>query len=261
MPTTPYPGTSNRRTGRPPVAIVTGGSRGLGRALVAGLLDQSWTVVTDARTSEALADAAAELLTAHGLADDGGTDRLEAIAGDVGDPRHRADLLAAADRAGGIDLLVLSAGDLGPSPLPHLADLEPDDLAEVLRANVVAPHALLRDALPTLRRSRGTVIAVTSDAAVEPYEGWGAYGASKAALEHLARVLAEEEPDLTVHRVDPGDLRTAMHQAAFPGEDISDRPEPETAVPGIVELLRRHPPSGGRWRAQDLAPEPSGEAV
>lgn len=232
-----------------PVALVTGGSRGLGRALVAGLLADGWHVVTDGRDAGRLRDTATELAAAGGA-----TARLDALAGDVADPTHRAELLATAERAGGLDLLVLNAGDLGPSPLPHVADLDPADLAAVLAANVVAPHALTRDALPALRHRGGTVVAVTSDAAAEAYEGWGAYGASKAALEHLARVLATEEPDVAVHRIDPGDLRTDMHQAAFPGEDITDRPEPASAVPGILAVVHRRPPSGGRWAAQDEAP-------
>ncbi|QXC63372.1 SDR family oxidoreductase [Aquihabitans sp. G128] len=236
-----------------PVALVTGGSRGLGRALVDGLLADGWSVVTDGRDADRLAATAAELRAADPTAGD----RLVALAGDAADPAHRDDLLAATDAAGGLDLLVLNAGDLGPSPLPRLADLGEDDLAAVLAANVVAPHALARAALPQLRAAHGTVVAVTSDAAAEAYEGWGAYGASKAALEHLARVLAEEEPDLAVHRIDPGDLRTDMHQAAFPGEDISDRPEPATAVPGILAVVHRRPPSGGRWQAQAVTADPT----
>ena len=218
------------------VALVTGGSRGLGRALVAGLVDAGWAVVTDGRDPTALA----------------GSPATRAIAGDVGDVDHRRELLEATAALGRLDLLVLNAGPLGPSPLPRLDGLTDRDLADTLAANVVAPHALTRDALPQLRATGGTVVAITSDAAAEAYEGWGAYGASKAALEHLARVLAEEEPALTVLRVDPGDLRTDMHQAAFPGEDISDRPLPEVAVPGILALVDRRPATGGRWRAQDV---------
>lgn len=245
-----------------PVAIVTGGSRGLGRALVAGLLADGWSVVTDSRDADRLAATAADLVgdptDPNDRGDSRGTDRLVPIAGDVADPAHRQDLLSeAAGRFGRLDLLVLNAGDLGPSPLPQVADLSDDDLSGVLGANVVAPHALTRDALPALRAAAGTVVAITSDAAAQAYEGWGAYGASKAALEHLARVLAEEEPTVAVHRIDPGDLRTDMHQAAFPGEDISDRPEPEAAVPGIISVVRRRPPSGGRWKAQDVTADPS----
>ena len=155
-----------------------------------------------------------------------------------------------AERLGGPHLVVLNAGDLGPSPLPHVADLAPDDLTALFDANVVGPLRLLQRALPSLRRTHGTVVAITSDAAAEAYEGWGGYGATKSALEHLARVLAEEEPDVTVLRVDPGDLRTDMHQAAFPGEDISDRPLPDVAVPGILALVHRRPTSGERFSAQ-----------
>ena len=245
MTTPTTPSTPGDRT---PVALVTGGSPGPGRALAAGLRAEGWSVVIDGRDAHTLA-AATEAIDAA-TADRPG--RLVALAGDVGDGTHRFALLDATRALGGVDLLVLNAGALGPSPLPRLADLRPTDLADVLAANVVAPHALTHDALPQLRATHGTVVAVTSDAAVEAYEGWGAYGASKAALEHLARVLAEEEPDIRVHRVDPGDLRTDMHQAAFPGEDISDRPEPASAIPGFLALLARPPATGGRWRAADL---------
>ncbi|CAN5560661.1 SDR family oxidoreductase [soil metagenome] len=241
-----------------PVALVTGGSRGLGRALVAGLLADGWRVVTDGRDAHRLAATVAELVDDRPDT----RERLIALTGDVGAAEHRQDLVAAATTAGGLDLLVLNAGDLGPSPLPRLADLTSADLAAVLAANVVAPHALVHDALPLLRSTGGTVVAITSDAAAEAYEGWGAYGASKAALEHLARVLAEEEPTLAVHRIDPGDLRTDMHQAAFPGEDITDRPLPESSVPGILAIVRRRPPSGGRWsttaETADTAAVPEG---
>lgn len=249
---------ASREPERPKVALVTGGSRGLGRALVAGLWQAGWSVVTDGRDAHRLA------ATARAIEPPAHDDRpdtipvpeLVAIAGDQGDAAHRFALLDATRQRGGVSLLVLNAGDLGPSPLPRLADLAPSDLAAVLHANVVAPHALVRDALPQLRASHGTVIAITSDASAEAYEGWGGYGASKAALEHLARVLAEEEPDVTVLRVDPGDLRTDMHQAAFPGEDISDRPAAEAAVPGLLALAARPPATGTRWRAQGLADLP-----
>ena len=233
------------------VAVVTGGSRGLGRALVAGLLDDGWTVVTDARRADTLATTAATLVAEHAGGD---TDRLVALAGDQRDPVHVDDLVTDAERLGGPHLVVLNAGDLGPSPLPHVADLGPDDLSALFDANVVGPLRLVQRALPTLRRTHGTVVAVTSDAAAEAYEGWGGYGATKSALEHIARVLAEEEPDVTVLRVDPGDLRTDMHQAAFPGEDISDRPLPDVAVPGILALVHRRPTSGERFAAQQEVP-------
>lgn len=231
-----------------PVALVTGGSRGLGRALVLGLLEAGWSVVTDGRRADVLS-AATEAARAR-FGDAVVDTHLDAIPGDVASATHRRELIAAIDRRGRLDLLVLNAGDLGPSPLPRLADLDPDDLSAVLSANVTVPHALTRDLLPALRADRATVVAITSDAAAEAYPGWGAYGASKTALEHLARVLAEEEPTLAVHRVDPGDLRTDMHQAAFPGEDISDRPEADVAVPGILAIVGARPASGGRWSAQ-----------
>jgi NAD(P)-dependent dehydrogenase (short-subunit alcohol dehydrogenase family) len=215
------------------VAIVTGASRGLGRALARGLVGAGWRVVLDARTGDELAGVVAQL----GAAATG-------ITGDVTDPAHRAALVAAASRLGGLDLLVHNAGILGPSPQPPLAGYPLDVLRQVFEVNLVAPLALTQLALPALRRRRGAVAAVTSDAAVAPYPGWGGYGAAKAALEQAAAVLAEEEPDVTVWRVDPGDLRTRMHQEAYPGQDISDRPEPETVVPAFLKLLADRPPSG-----------------
>jgi NAD(P)-dependent dehydrogenase (short-subunit alcohol dehydrogenase family) len=174
------------------------------------------------------------------------------VPGDVTDAAHRRELVAAATRLGGLDLLVNNAGALGPSPLPPLASYPPDALADVLDANVVAPVTLTQLALPLLRASqRGAVLNVTSDAAVEPYEGWGGYGASKAALEQASNVLAAEEPGIRVWWVDPGDMRTRMHQDAFPGEDISDRPPPEESVPGVLALIDRHAPSG-RYRAKEV---------
>jgi NAD(P)-dependent dehydrogenase (short-subunit alcohol dehydrogenase family) len=176
------------------------------------------------------------------------------VAGDITDEDHRHDLTAAAFELGGLDLVVNNAGTLGTSPLPSLADYPLDDLRIAFEVNVVAPLALLQDTLPLLLDApQPRVINVTSDAAVEAYEGWGGYGAGKAALEHLGAVLAAEFPALTVWSVDPGDLRTAMHQAAFPGEDISDRPEPSSAVPGFLELIDSDRPSG-RYRVAELIP-------
>lgn len=229
-------------------AIVTGASRGLGRALAGGLAGAGWRLVIDARTATDLADARAEL-TAGGA-------EVVAVPGDVTDPAHREELHAAAAAAGGANLLVLNAGALGPSPLPPLAELRTADLQAVLEANLVAPLALARLVLPQLRARRGAVLAVTSDAAVEPYPGWGAYGASKAGLEQAIAVLGAEEPDLTVWRVDPGDLRTRMHQDAFPGADISDRPPPATVVPALLRLVTERLPSG-RYRAADLRSVPA----
>lgn len=225
-----------------PVAIVTGGSQGLGLALSTALAAEGWSVVTDARDGSALAAAVADL----------GPGTVHALPGDITDPAHRAALVADARNLGGIDALVASAGALGPSPLPRLEDYPLDALREVLETNVVAQVGLVQQSLPHLRAG-GVVVLVTSDAAREAYEGWGGYGASKAALEQIAAVLAEERPDLHVYAADPGDLRTAMHQAAFPGEDISDRPLPETAVPGLRRLLDGTLPSG-RYRAADLEP-------
>jgi NAD(P)-dependent dehydrogenase (short-subunit alcohol dehydrogenase family) len=223
-------------------AIITGGSRGLGLALARRLSADGWGVVIDGRDAEALEAAAAEL----------GPGRVEAIAGDVTDARHRAALVAAAGRLGGLDLLVNNASTLGPTPLPPVAELAPADLGEIITVNVLAPLALIQLALPLLERSQGTIINVSSDAAVEGYEGWGGYGASKAALEQLSRVLAVEVPDVRVHWVDPGDMRTRMHQDAFPGEDISDRPLPEASVPGFVALVSE-PHRSGRYQAREVA--------
>jgi NAD(P)-dependent dehydrogenase (short-subunit alcohol dehydrogenase family) len=190
-------------------AIVTGASAGLGRAVAHDLAAAGWAVVIDARTAADLEAVAAELHTAHPAA------TVTAVVGDVADPDHRRDLVAAAgDR---LDLLVASAGTLGPHPLPRLADLRLPDLERTLRTNVVAQVGLVQQALPALRAAGGAVVAVTSDAAVEAYEGWGAYGASKAAFEQVAHVLGVEEPDLAVYRLDPGDMRTRMHADAFPG--------------------------------------------
>ena len=216
-----------------PVAIITGGSRGLGRALAEDLARDGWDVVVDARHLPTLPSG------------------LHGIEGDVSDPQHRAALVDAARALGGLDLLVNNASVLGASPLPHLADHDVDALTEVYRVNVVAPLALTQLALPLLRASHGAVVNITSDAAVEAYEGWGGYGSSKAALEQLSNVLAVEEPEIRVWAFDPGDMRTQMHQDAFPGEDISDRPDPGTVVPALRRMLAELPPSG-RVRAADV---------
>ena len=230
-----------------PVAIVTGASRGLGLALATGLASAGWRLVVDARTAGPLTGAAAGLAALT---------TVVALPGDVTDPAHRRALADAADRLGGPDLLVNNAGILGPSPQPPLADYPPAALREVYEVNVVAPLALARTVLPGLRRRGGSVVNITSDAAVEPYPGWGGYGSAKAALDQAGRVLAAEEPDVRVWAFDPGDLRTRMHQEAFPGEDISDRPLPETVVPAFLRLLSTRPASG-RLRASDLLAEVS----
>jgi NAD(P)-dependent dehydrogenase (short-subunit alcohol dehydrogenase family) len=229
-------------------AIVTGASRGLGLALARHLAAAGWDLVLDARGAAALAAAADQVGAA-------GPGTVVAIPGDVADPRHAAALAEAAaglgDRPGHIDLLVNNASTLGPSPLPRLATTPLPALAHTLATNVVGPLGLVQAALPALRAARGTVVAVTSDAAVEGYEGWGGYGASKAALEQLSRVLAAEEPTLAVYWVDPGDMNTQMHQDAFPGEDISDRHDPADRAPAIARLVEDRPPSG-RYRVDDL---------
>jgi len=226
-----------------PVALITGASRGLGRALARSLAADGWHLVVDARGAPALEEAAGELRSA-------GAASVEAVTGDVADPEHRGRLVAAAERRGRLDALVNNASVLGPSPQPQLADYPLDVLRQVYEVNTVSPLALTQAALPLLERSGGRIVDVTSDAAVEGYEGWGGYGSSKAALEQLNNVLAAEHPRLRVYRVDPGDLRTQLHAEAFPGEDISDRPEPDVAVPGLRRLLEGDLPSG-RYRAQE----------
>jgi NAD(P)-dependent dehydrogenase (short-subunit alcohol dehydrogenase family) len=226
-------------------AIVTGASRGLGLALAKALAERGRRLVVDARGAEALEAARAEIARAGG--------EVIAIAGDVADPRHRRALVEAAGDE--IDLLVNNASLLGPSPLPALAELPLGALEEVHRANVLGPLGLIQAALPRMRPG-ARILNVTSDAAVEPYEGWGGYGSSKAALEQLTRILAAEHPDLRVYAVDPGDMRTRMHQDAFPGEDISDRPPPEESVPGLLALIEGELPSG-RYAAREVAPSPA----
>lgn len=222
------------------VAVVTGAGRGFGLALTTALAGRGTIVIACGRDAGRLRTATADL---PGVC---------AVPADITDPDGRAAIVAAADAAGGLDLLVHNAGELGPSPLPRLADLPVDALRAVLETTLVAPLALTQLALPLLRESAApTILTLSSDAAVEAYAGWGGYGCAKAALDHLAAVLAVEEPGMRVHAVDPGDMRTAMHQRAFPGEDISDRPEPATVVPAFLRLLDERPPSG-RHRAADL---------
>jgi NAD(P)-dependent dehydrogenase (short-subunit alcohol dehydrogenase family) len=223
-------------------AIITGASRGLGLALARTLAEHGWTLIIDARTEEALESARAELSRST---------RVIAIPGDVTDPEHREDLAEAAREAGGVDALVNNASILGPSPQPELLDYPLDVLEQVYHSNVISPLALIQ-ALNNQLKPQARIINVTSDAAVEPYEGWGGYGSSKAALEQLSNILAAENPGLRVYRVDPGDMRTQMHQEAFPDEDISDRPLPEESVPGFMELLTGDLPSG-RYEARELA--------
>jgi short-subunit dehydrogenase len=229
-----------------PVAVVTGASRGLGRALASALAEAGYRLIIDARDGAVLEAAAAELASRHGW-------RVTAIPGDIGDRAHRASLAAAAADLGGASLLINNAGTLGAAPLPALADYPPEQLLAAFAVNVVAPIALTQLLLPGLRRLGGAVLNVTSDAAVEAYAGWGGYGAAKAALEQASNVLAAEESVLRVWWIDPGDLRTRMHQEAFPGEDISDRPLPELVAPAFLRLITERMPSG-RYRAADLCP-------
>jgi NAD(P)-dependent dehydrogenase (short-subunit alcohol dehydrogenase family) len=222
-----------------PTALVTGASKGFGRAVARELSARGWRLVVDARDPAALERAAAEFPGAV------------AVPGDVTDPLHRKALAATVDGLGGIDLLVNNASELGPSPLPPLRSLALDAMRALYETNVLAPLALIQLLLPALASAGGTIVNISSDAAVEAYEGWGGYGPSKAALDHLSAVLAAEEPQVRVYALDPGDMRTDMHQRAFPGEDISDRPEPAAAVPALLRLIDERPLSG-RYRAADL---------
>jgi NAD(P)-dependent dehydrogenase (short-subunit alcohol dehydrogenase family) len=228
-----------------PVALITGGSRGLGLALARSLAADGWSLVIDARGAEALEAARAELSAAAPGA------QIVAVAGDVAHPDHRAALAVAIHALGRLDLLVNNASILGPSPLPPLARYPLAALARVLDVNAIAPLALIQLLLADLEPSHGRILNISSDAAVEGYEGWGGYGSSKAALDQLTRVLAAEHPDLRVYSVDPGDMRTQMHQEAFPGEDISDRPGPDESVPALRRLIHGDLPSG-RYRASEL---------
>ncbi len=232
-----------------PIAVVTGASRGLGHALAGALASAGYRLIIDARDGQALAAAAAALRSRHDLP----AGAVLALPGDIADAAHRAELAAASAAAGGASLLVNNAGTLGASPLPALADYPVGALRAALEVNVVAPVALTQLLLPGLREHGGAVLTITSDAAVEAYAGWGGYGAAKAALEQACHVLAAEEPAVRVWRVDPGDLRTQMHQQAFPGADISDRPLPGSVMPAFTRLISERMPSG-RYRAADLMP-------
>ena len=230
--------TRNKRT-----ALITGASRGLGLALVRELARRGWQLIIDARGEAALKDTYRELSEYT---------QVTAVAGDVTDRAHQRALAAASRALGGLDAVVNNASVLGPSPQPELLSYPLPTLAEVFQANVIAPLGVLQAVQNTLKPG-ARIINVTSDAGVEAYEGWGGYGASKAALEQLSAVLAEENPGWRVYWVDPGDMRTQMQQEAFPGEDISDRPLPEASVPGFVALLEGDWPSG-RYAARDIAP-------
>lgn len=224
------------------VALITGGSAGFGRALAEVLADRGWSLVLDGRDPDRLEGAVEQLRKAT---------TVRAVAGDVSLASHRAALSAAVAELGGLDLLVNNASTLGVSPLQNLSQLSLETFQNILDVNVVAPLALAQLFLDDLKGRDGAIINVTSDAGIEPYETWGGYGSSKAALEHLSAIMAVEQPALRIYWVDPGDMRTQMHQDAFPGEDISDRPLPEAVVPGFMALIDHAMPSG-RYRATEL---------
>ncbi|MDP9317414.1 MAG: SDR family oxidoreductase [Chloroflexota bacterium] len=225
-------------------ALITGASRGLGLALARALAQRGWTLIVDARGSAALAAAQSEL---------GALTHVIALLGDITDGAHRQALAQAAREVGGLDVVVNNASVLGPSPQPDLLHYPLDVLEQVYRTNVVAPLAVVQAVAGTLKPD-ARIINISSDAAVEAYAGWGGYGSSKAALEQLSAILAAEQPQWRVYWVDPGDMRTDMQQAAFPGEDISDRPLPETSIPGLLELIEGDRPSG-RYVARALMAE------
>jgi NAD(P)-dependent dehydrogenase (short-subunit alcohol dehydrogenase family) len=226
-----------------PVALITGGSAGLGLALATALAERDWDLIIDARGEHDLRTAAAALGS-----------RAVALPGDVTDPIHRRELAETAAGFGSLDLLVNNAGGLGPSPLPTLAEFPLGELESIFRVNVQAPLGLIQLTLPLLSAATGTIVNISSDAAVEAYPGWGGYGCTKAALDQLTAVLGAEltltDPGLRIYGFDPGDLRTATHQRAFPGQDISDRPEPADVVPTLLRLITDRP-AGGRYRSSD----------
>ncbi|MBU3062793.1 SDR family NAD(P)-dependent oxidoreductase [Nocardia sp. NEAU-G5] len=219
-------------------ALITGASAGLGRATALALAARGWDLIITARGLEPLARVRE-------------TTGAMALAGDVADPAHRAQLASALAELDRLDLVINNASALGPSPMPRLADYPLGEFTAVLATNIVAPLAILQITALKLRAGNGIAVDISSDAAIAPYEGWGGYGASKAALDQLTAIFAAENPELSVYSFDPGDMRTAMHQAAFPGEDISDRPEPETVVPALLHLIDNRPASG-RYIASEL---------
>ncbi|WP_019928797.1 SDR family oxidoreductase [Nocardia sp. BMG111209] len=221
-------------------ALITGASAGFGRALALALAERGWDLILTARHLEPLI----RVRDATGAI---------AVAGDVADPQHRDRLARVVGELDRLDLVVNNASALGPSPMPALADLAPAELGDLLTTNVVAALAILQLTRSALLAAHGIAVNISSDAALGAYPGWGGYGCSKAALDQLTAIFGVENPDLRVYSFDPGDMRTAMHQAAFPGEDISDRPEPETVVPAFRHLIDSRPPSG-RYLAADLTP-------
>jgi NAD(P)-dependent dehydrogenase (short-subunit alcohol dehydrogenase family) len=223
-----------------PTAVITGASMGLGRATAHALAERGWSLVVDARRAGALAGAMR------------GLPGVTVLPGDVTDPAHRVNLAAEVHRMGRLDLLVNNASRLGPSPQPELRSYPLDELSRVYAANVFAPLALIQLLAGPLAAAAGTIVNVSSDAATEAYPGWGGYGSAKAALDQLTAILAAEQPGLRCYAFDPGDMRTDLHQQAFPGADISDRPEPDLAAAALLRLITGRPPSG-RYRAADLS--------
>jgi NAD(P)-dependent dehydrogenase (short-subunit alcohol dehydrogenase family) len=227
-------------------ALITGASRGLGLALGRALAKEHWTLIINARGAQGL-DAACDELSR--------STSVYAIPGDVTDAQHRRALAKTAQQAGGLDALVNNASILGPREQPELSEYPLETLEAVYRANVIAPLGMIQAVQDQLKPG-AAIINITSDAGIEPYPGWGGYGSSKAALEHLSAILAAENPSWRVFWVDPGDMRTQMQQEAFPEEDISDRPLPEESVPGLLALLNGSLPSG-RYQARALPQEAS----
>ena len=227
------------------IALITGASRGLGMSLASALAQKGWTLVIDARGKDALEKVRKDLSIRT---------RVKAISGDISSEKHRKSLFDTVKDLGRLNLLVNNASFLGPSPQPVLAEYPLSILEVVYKTNVFSPLRLTQMMLPFLAKSEGRIINITSDAAIENYEGWGGYGSSKAALDQITHILAAERPELRIYSVDPGDMNTQMQQEAFPGEDISDRPPPETSVPGLLELIEGELPSG-RYSARKIVPE------
>jgi NAD(P)-dependent dehydrogenase (short-subunit alcohol dehydrogenase family) len=227
---------------QPRLAVVTGGSRGLGHALTRELAQRGWRVIADARDADRLRSAVRTMPPGS----------VTPVPGDIADAAHRLTIADVVEEVGGLDLLVNNASILGPSPQPRLADYPLDVLGQVYAVNTLAPLGLLQLLLPYLEKRGGRIVSVSSDAAVEPYEGWGGYGSAKAALDHLMAVLAAEQPGLRIYSFDPGDMATDLQQQAFPDEDVTDRAAPETVVPALMRLVDGDLPSG-RYRAADLA--------
>lgn len=230
--------TESRQTSH--VAVITGASQGLGRAVAEALVDRDWQVIIDARDAARLDQVASSL-----------GKLATPLPGSVTDRTHQEAIERAVDEAGRLDLLLNNASTIGASPMPSLSEIGDETLWDIYRVNVFAPITLTRRLLPYLATSEGTVVNISSDAAVEAYEGWGGYGPSKAALDHVTATLAAERTDIRAYAFDPGDMRTALHQAAFPGEDISDRPDPQSVVPALLRLIEERP-DGIRFRASDV---------